>query len=88
MRKLDELKKLGDPVVFRFKEDEMREDWINAVKGTITNYSQAAKVPGDLLLGPVKCCEILGKTLRQLSLRYQKLNCFKKWVQLRFLGTK
>lgn len=47
-RKLDELKKLGDPVVFRFKEDEMREDWISAVKGTITNYSNAAKGPGDM----------------------------------------
>jgi hypothetical protein len=47
-RKLDELKKLGDPVVFRFKEDEMREDWISAVKGTITNYSNAAKGPADM----------------------------------------
>lgn len=48
IEKLDELKKLGDPVVFRFKEDEMREDWISAVKGTITNYSNAAKGPGDM----------------------------------------
>eukprot|EP00931_Biecheleriopsis_adriatica_P106947 TRINITY_DN812_c1_g1_i10.p1 TRINITY_DN812_c1_g1~~TRINITY_DN812_c1_g1_i10.p1 ORF type:complete len:860 (-),score=272.77 TRINITY_DN812_c1_g1_i10:74-2632(-) len=47
VEKLDDLKKIGDPVVFRFKEDETRAEWINAVKGTIANYSNAAKNPGD-----------------------------------------
>eukprot|EP00931_Biecheleriopsis_adriatica_P106952 TRINITY_DN812_c1_g1_i6.p1 TRINITY_DN812_c1_g1~~TRINITY_DN812_c1_g1_i6.p1 ORF type:complete len:853 (-),score=311.16 TRINITY_DN812_c1_g1_i6:91-2649(-) len=47
VEKLDELKKIGDPVVFRFKEDEARAEWIQAVQGTISNYSNAAKNPGD-----------------------------------------
>jgi len=47
IEKLDELKKLGDPVVFRFKEDEMRADWIAALQGTVSNYAAAAKSPGD-----------------------------------------
>eukprot|EP00931_Biecheleriopsis_adriatica_P106951 TRINITY_DN812_c1_g1_i5.p1 TRINITY_DN812_c1_g1~~TRINITY_DN812_c1_g1_i5.p1 ORF type:complete len:562 (-),score=187.64 TRINITY_DN812_c1_g1_i5:191-1771(-) len=47
VEKLDDLKKIGDPVVFRFKEDETRTEWISAVTGTIANYSNAAKNPGD-----------------------------------------
>eukprot|EP00930_Biecheleria_cincta_P071493 TRINITY_DN589_c0_g2_i2.p1 TRINITY_DN589_c0_g2~~TRINITY_DN589_c0_g2_i2.p1 ORF type:complete len:845 (+),score=247.53 TRINITY_DN589_c0_g2_i2:81-2615(+) len=47
VEKLDELKKIGDPVVFRSKEAEMRGDWIKAVQGTIANYNTAAKEPGD-----------------------------------------
>jgi len=65
--KLAELKKIGDPVIFRFKEDEMRADWVNAVQGTITNYSAAAKNPGeqyghispDKLASIVKECDAL-----------------------------
>eukprot|EP00440_Ansanella_granifera_P040615 gb/GFBE01044050.1/.p1 GENE.gb/GFBE01044050.1/~~gb/GFBE01044050.1/.p1 ORF type:complete len:835 (+),score=335.21 gb/GFBE01044050.1/:1-2505(+) len=47
IEKLDELKKIGDPVVFRFKEDEMRPEWVAALQGTVQNYSNAAKNPGD-----------------------------------------
>merc|ERR1712137_973431 len=35
--KLDELKKIGDPVVWRFKESQIRSEWIAALTGTITN---------------------------------------------------
>lgn len=61
IEKLDELKKLGDPVVFRFKEDEMRGEWIQAVQGTITNYSNAAKSPGDAYshISPDKLSQIV-----------------------------
>jgi heat shock protein 4 len=47
MDKLDELKRTGDPVVWRFKEDSMRPEWIKAVTGTIENYRNAAQNPGD-----------------------------------------
>jgi len=45
--KLDELKEVGEPVIFRFKEADMRDEWIKAVEGTIRNYSTAAKEPGE-----------------------------------------
>mmetsp|Transcript_45689 Transcript_45689/g.133022 ORF Transcript_45689/g.133022 Transcript_45689/m.133022 type:complete len:800 (+) Transcript_45689:83-2482(+) len=45
--KLAELKVLGDPIVWRSKEDGMRAEWIQAVKGTIVNYRTAAQNPGD-----------------------------------------
>mmetsp|Transcript_58561 Transcript_58561/g.92987 ORF Transcript_58561/g.92987 Transcript_58561/m.92987 type:complete len:837 (-) Transcript_58561:85-2595(-) len=48
IEKLDELKsKHGDAVAWRFKEDEMRADWIEAVSGTVKNYRTAAEAPGD-----------------------------------------
>lgn len=45
--KLNDLKVTGDPVVWRFKESQMRADWISAVRGTIGNYREAAANPGD-----------------------------------------
>eukprot|EP00933_Yihiella_yeosuensis_P017360 TRINITY_DN14516_c0_g1_i10.p1 TRINITY_DN14516_c0_g1~~TRINITY_DN14516_c0_g1_i10.p1 ORF type:complete len:836 (-),score=262.24 TRINITY_DN14516_c0_g1_i10:228-2735(-) len=47
IEKLSELKQIGDPIVFRFKEDEMRDDWIQALAGTAANYKTAACNPGD-----------------------------------------
>jgi hypothetical protein len=47
IEKLSELRGTGDAVVWRFKEDEMRGDWIQAVAGTINNYRAAAETPGD-----------------------------------------
>ncbi|CAK9017674.1 unnamed protein product [Durusdinium trenchii] len=73
--KLDELKKLGDGPVFRFKEDEVREDWVNAVKGTIKNYYEAAKNPGetyghispDKLSNIIKECDSLTAWLNEMQ---------------------
>merc|ERR1711972_762235 len=45
--KLDELKQQGDGVVWRSKEFGMRDEWIQAVVGTITNYRAAAEGLGD-----------------------------------------
>jgi len=47
VEKLDELKKTGEPVVWRVRENSTREEWIRAVKGTVLNYRQAAENPGD-----------------------------------------
>merc|ERR1712107_844727 len=47
VEKLQELKTWGDPVVWRFKEDGMRPDWVAAVNGTIVNYRAAANEPGE-----------------------------------------
>eukprot|EP00933_Yihiella_yeosuensis_P016863 TRINITY_DN14262_c0_g1_i1.p1 TRINITY_DN14262_c0_g1~~TRINITY_DN14262_c0_g1_i1.p1 ORF type:complete len:844 (-),score=269.73 TRINITY_DN14262_c0_g1_i1:101-2632(-) len=47
IEKLAELKQLGDPIVYRFKEDDMREDWIKALEGTVANYQNAAANPGE-----------------------------------------
>merc|ERR1712018_590892 len=45
--KVVELKRTGDPIVWRFKESGMRAEWIQAVNGTITNYRTAAQNPGE-----------------------------------------
>lgn len=45
--KNDELKRTGDAIVWRFKESGMRAEWIQAVNGTITNYTNAATTPGE-----------------------------------------
>eukprot|EP00747_Dinoflagellata_sp_TGD_P110145 gnl/TRDRNA2_/TRDRNA2_170883_c0_seq12.p1 gnl/TRDRNA2_/TRDRNA2_170883_c0~~gnl/TRDRNA2_/TRDRNA2_170883_c0_seq12.p1 ORF type:complete len:813 (-),score=241.52 gnl/TRDRNA2_/TRDRNA2_170883_c0_seq12:121-2559(-) len=45
--KLNELKVIGDPVVWRMKEAGLRSEWVDAVTGTITNYRAAAENPGD-----------------------------------------
>jgi len=47
VEKLGELKKMGDPVVWRYQEDQIRADWIAALGGTISNYRCAANTPGD-----------------------------------------
>merc|ERR1712070_1318704 len=45
--KLQELKTAGDPVAFRVNEDRVREQWIQALTGTIKNYCSAASQPGE-----------------------------------------
>jgi len=45
--KLEELKGHGDVVIWRFKEEGMRAEWVQAVAGTIANYRAAAENPGD-----------------------------------------
>jgi len=47
VEKLEELKKFGNPIVWRHTEDQTRGDWITAVEGTITNYRAAALQPGE-----------------------------------------
>jgi len=47
IEKLDELKVQGDPVVWRFKEDSIRSDWVAALEGTISNYRATAIEPGE-----------------------------------------
>mmetsp|Transcript_157389 Transcript_157389/g.293619 ORF Transcript_157389/g.293619 Transcript_157389/m.293619 type:complete len:817 (-) Transcript_157389:45-2495(-) len=45
--KLNELKTTGDTVAWRFKEDGIRAEWIQAVTGTIANYRQVAENPDE-----------------------------------------
>jgi len=47
VEKLSELKKTGDVVQWRWKENQMRAEWIAAVQGTVKNYLEAASEPGD-----------------------------------------
>lgn len=47
IEKLDALKKVGDPVVWRFQEDQIRADWVQALSGTVSNYKGAAENPGE-----------------------------------------
>jgi heat shock protein 4 len=47
IEKLEELKEFGNPVMWRFKEDSIRAEWVQAVAGTISNYRAAAENPGD-----------------------------------------
>merc|ERR1711972_387896 len=56
-----DLKKAGDPVVWRKKESEMRPEWIQAVNGTITNYRSAAQNPGEKFghIAPEKLASIV-----------------------------
>merc|ERR1712224_799684 len=46
VEKLDELKRTGDTVAWRHNEDQVRDEWVTAVEGTISNYKQAAENPG------------------------------------------
>merc|ERR1712227_816021 len=61
VEKLDELRVTGDAVAWRFKENGMRADWINAVTGTIGNYRAAAENPGEKYghIAPEKLGEII-----------------------------
>lgn len=47
IEKLEELKGFGEVVVWRFKESGMRQEWIDALTGTIQNYRAAAENPGE-----------------------------------------
>merc|ERR1712060_515243 len=61
--KLMELKKMGDPVVWRFKEDQIRAEWITALSGTISNYKMAAESPGEKYdhISPDKLAKIVSE---------------------------
>eukprot|EP00413_Alexandrium_margalefii_P027721 CAMPEP_0204567410 /NCGR_PEP_ID=MMETSP0661-20131031/36587_1 /ASSEMBLY_ACC=CAM_ASM_000606 /TAXON_ID=109239 /ORGANISM="Alexandrium margalefi, Strain AMGDE01CS-322" /LENGTH=835 /DNA_ID=CAMNT_0051575331 /DNA_START=61 /DNA_END=2568 /DNA_ORIENTATION=+ len=71
--KLEELKKVGGPVQWRFKESTIRAEWISALSGTISNYKAAAQEPGekyghispDKLSKIVKECETIAKWLEE-----------------------
>merc|ERR1712187_464507 len=45
--KLNELKAKGDPVSWRKNENDLRNEWVQAVEGTIQNYRAAAESPGE-----------------------------------------
>lgn len=88
IEKLSELSHTGDVVVWRFKEDGMRKDWINAVSGTVENYRNAAKSPGDKYghiaaekLGKiVSSCDELEKWLKELQAKQDALPKYEKPV--------
>jgi heat shock protein 4 len=69
--KLGLLKALGDPVAWRSNEHSMRDDWINAVGGTIANYRQAAENGGE------KYGHIDSEKLATIA---QKCNEVQKWL--------
>merc|ERR1712232_1450850 len=58
--KLSELKTTGDVVAWRFKENDMRGEWLKAVEGTIQNYRQALENNGGEKYGHI-AAEKLGK---------------------------
>lgn len=45
--KLEELKRTGDAVVWKFKEASMRAEWIQALTGTIKNYRTCGENPPE-----------------------------------------
>lgn len=47
VEKLQELKVMGNPVVWRYNENENRPDWMSAIEGTVNNYRAAAANPGE-----------------------------------------
>lgn len=59
--KLEALRTLGDPCVWRCNEEGMRADWIKAVEGTIANYKAAAENPGEKYshIAPEKLAKIV-----------------------------
>jgi len=61
IEKLDELKKIGDPVVWRCKESQIRDEWVQALSGTVSNYKAAAESPGDKYghIAPEKLAKIM-----------------------------
>jgi heat shock protein 4 len=88
--KLDELKTIGDPVVWRFKENERRPDWVEALRGTIKNYRKAAEEPGDnyghidaeKLKKVVDHCQEASAWLEDLVAQQEKLPHYQKPVVL------
>jgi molecular chaperone DnaK (HSP70) len=90
VEKLDELKKAGDPIVWRYNEDSVRPEWINAVSGTITNYRDAAANSGekyghiaaDKLEKIVKSCNDLQTWLDDLRAKQDTLPKTEKPVLL------
>jgi len=81
VEQLAELKKVGDPVVWRHQEDGLRADWVQAVAGTISNYKNAAETPGekyghicpDKLASIIKECDEVSKWLADLQAKQAPL---------------
>jgi len=79
--KLDELKKVGEPVVWRYKESQIRGEWISALSGTIHNYKAAAEIPGekyghispDKLSKVVKECDSISEWLESTQAKQATL---------------
>jgi len=88
--KVDELKKVGDAVAWRFKEAGMREEWIQAVSGTVTNYRNAVETPGDKfghiaaekLASIATACDELEKWLSEMKDKQNALPKYDKPVLL------
>jgi len=81
IEKLSDLRTHGDSVVWRFKEDSMRGEWVGAVKGTVTNYRAAAENPGDKyghinaekLAKVIAACADLEKWLSEMEAKQSKV---------------
>jgi len=64
IEKLGDLTVQGDMAKWRFKENSIRDEWVLAVKGTISNYRRAAQNPGDIYshIAPEKLQKIIKAT--------------------------
>jgi len=90
IEKLEELKKVGDPVVWRFKESQIRAEWVAALSGTISNYKAAAEAPGDKYghIDPAKLakitkeCDAISQWLASLQAKQSTLAKHEKPVLL------
>jgi len=90
IEKLDELKLIGDGVTWRAKEHSIRDEWIAAVAGTVSNYRQAAENPGEKYghIAPeklqkiVQACSDLEKWLKENQAKQATLKMFEKPVLL------
>jgi len=88
VEQLAELKKVGDPVVWRHQEDGLRADWIQAVSGTVSNYKNAAENPGekyghispDKLASIIKECDDVFKWLTDLQAKQATLQKYEQPV--------
>mmetsp|Transcript_47062 Transcript_47062/g.100739 ORF Transcript_47062/g.100739 Transcript_47062/m.100739 type:complete len:899 (+) Transcript_47062:132-2828(+) len=88
--KVDELKKVGDAVAWRHKEFGLRDEWIKAVEGTISNYRKAAEQPGDKfghiagekLATIAAACNDLEQWLKDMQAKQAALQKFEKPVLL------
>jgi len=88
--KLTELKAIGDPIAWRCNEDTMRDQWIEAVVGTIVNYRSVAVNPGekyshiaeDKLAKIIVECDELQKWLDDMKAKQAKLSKTSKPVLL------
>lgn len=90
VEQLDKLNNTGSSVVWRFKEDQVRADWVAAIGGTVKNYKDAAQNPGDKyghiskdkLSKVVSSCNSLEKWLSDLLAKQQELPKHEKPVLL------
>jgi len=89
--KLDELKSVGDEVVWRGKEAGMRGEWIEAVAGTVKNYRAAVDNNGgdkyghiaeDKLAKIVTACNELETWLNEKKAAQEKLAKYERPVLL------